>query len=84
VLGTALLAAGLLLRRLGGRPVLWVRQATLRGRSGNDPAERLVALLLRLLAREVRLHEVPALAGGDGRSSMADLLSTEYRDGGGP
>jgi hypothetical protein len=68
VLRTALLAAGLLLRRLGGRPILWVRQATLRERSGNDPAERLIALLLRLLARDVKLQEVPGMVGGEERS----------------
>jgi hypothetical protein len=61
---TGLLAAGLLLRRIRGRPILWVRQATLRDRRSHDPAERLLALLLRLLAREVRLQDVPSRVGG--------------------
>ncbi len=61
VLGTAMLSAGLLARRLQRRPVLWVRRATLRERSQTDPAERLLALLLRPLARTVALDAVPSL-----------------------
>jgi hypothetical protein len=54
-----------LLRRIEGRPILWVRQATLRERRSHDPAERLLALLLRLLARDVKLQDVPSLVDGD-------------------
>ena len=60
VVGTAMLAAGLLLHRLQGRPMLWVRTATLRSRR-RDAIERAMVLLLRSLAREVRLGEVPGL-----------------------
>lgn len=63
VAGSAMLAAGLLWRRLGGRPVLWVRRATLRDRRPSDPAERVLAVLLRALAREVEPGEVPATLG---------------------
>jgi hypothetical protein len=38
--------------------VFWVRRATLRERRLKDPAERLLALLLRVLARDVRLEDV--------------------------
>ncbi len=65
VLRTGLLAAGLLLRRIERRPILWVRQATLRERRSHDPAERLLALLLRLLARDVKLQDVPSLVDGN-------------------
>jgi hypothetical protein len=68
VLGLSALGAGLLLRRLQRRPALWVRRATLRDRHGRDPAERLLALALRALARQVPPAEVPALvAHEDGR-----------------
>lgn len=67
--GATVLGAGALGRRLQGRPILWVRRATLRDRRHRDPAERLLALLLRLFAREVTLQEVPALVDdrGDAR-----------------
>jgi hypothetical protein len=54
----AALAAALLVRRLRGRPVLWVRRASLRPRRPRDPAEVAVVLLLRALARQVPLDEV--------------------------
>lgn len=52
-------ALGLLLasRRLRGRPIGWVRRATLRPRRPRDPVEMLLALQLRLLARQVSLEE---------------------------
>ncbi len=61
VLSLGSLGIGVLLRRAQGRPMLWVRRATLRERHGDDPVERLLVLLLRLLARDVALEEVPAL-----------------------
>ena len=61
VIGLGMLGAGLLARRVRGRPMLWVRSATLRERRGADPGERLLPLLLRPLAREVSLDELPAL-----------------------
>jgi hypothetical protein len=54
----AALALALLWRRLRGRPVLWLRQASLRPRRSRDPAEIAVVLLLRVLARQVPLDEV--------------------------
>jgi sulfotransferase family protein len=57
ILGAILLAGGLLWRRLRGRPVSWVRQATLRDREPRHPLELLVAGSLRLLAREVSLEQ---------------------------
>lgn len=61
VFETAVLGLGLGVRRLRGRPILWARRATLRRRRNGDPAERLLALLLRLLARQVELERVPHL-----------------------
>jgi hypothetical protein len=58
VISVATLAGGLLVRRLRGRPVSWVRRATLRPRQPRDAAEMLVALLLRARARQVPLEEV--------------------------
>jgi hypothetical protein len=55
---TMALAGGLLVRRLRGRPVTWVRRATLRPRRPGDPVEALLAVLLRVLAREAPLEEV--------------------------
>jgi hypothetical protein len=49
----ARLLALLVSRRLRGRPVLWVRRATLRPRMPTHAVERLTLLLLRLLARTV-------------------------------
>jgi hypothetical protein len=57
VISVATLAGGLVVRRLQGRPVRWVRRATLRPRQPRDAAEILVALLLRALARQVPLEE---------------------------
>ncbi len=61
VISVAALAGGLLLRRLRGRPVLWMRLASPRLRRPRDAAEMLVALLLRALARQVRIEEAAAL-----------------------
>jgi hypothetical protein len=61
VVAIGMLGLGLLVRRLLGRPVLWVRSATLRERHHGDPAERLLAILLRPFARTVALEDVPAL-----------------------
>ena len=57
VISVATLAGGLVVRRLQGRPVRWVRQATLRSRQPRDAAEVMVVLLLRFLARQVSLDE---------------------------
>jgi len=64
VILTALLGGGLLARRLQRRPILWIRRATLRARRPGDPSECLLALLLRLLARQVDLEDVPDLVAG--------------------
>lgn len=57
-IGVLMLVAGLLVRRLQRRPMLWVRRATLRDRQPRHPAEVLVVAALRLLARQVSLAEV--------------------------
>jgi hypothetical protein len=54
----ALLAAGLLVRRLQGRPILWVRRATPRPRAERDAVEIALLVLLRALARPVELPAV--------------------------
>ncbi len=66
VVHTGLLGAVLLFRRLQGRPLLWVRAATLRQRRNSDPVERLLVSLLRLLARDVACADVPALVDATG------------------
>jgi hypothetical protein len=48
----------LLARRLRGRPVGWVRRATLRERQQRHPAELLVAGGLRTFARQLSLEQV--------------------------
>jgi hypothetical protein len=57
VISVVALAGGLVVRRLQGEPVRWVRQGTLRPRLPRDAAEVLVVLLLRVLARQVSLDE---------------------------
>ena len=52
------LGAGLLVRRLQRRPILWVRRATLHHRRARDPLELVLAVLMRLLARQVEPEEV--------------------------
>ena len=69
VIGAATLAGGLLVRRLRGRPILWIRQATLLERRTRDPAERLLVLVLRLLARDVALADAPALLADASRAA---------------
>jgi hypothetical protein len=54
----AALALVLLRRRLRRRPVLWLRQGSLRPRRPRDPAEIALALLLRVLARQVRAETI--------------------------
>jgi hypothetical protein len=69
-LGTTLLTVGLLVRRLQGRPMLWIRSATPRVRAERDPVERLLVGPLRLLAQEVPLEEATAMVDpGDGDAS---------------
>lgn len=65
VVSVAALAGGLIVRRLQRRPILWVRQATLRPRRPNDAAETATALLLRVLARQLTPEEAAARLGGD-------------------
>ena len=60
VLGSGMLGVGLLVRRLTGKPMLWVRQATLRDRRGKDPGERLLGVALRIFARDVAAGDVAA------------------------
>jgi hypothetical protein len=65
VVSVAALAGALIVRRLQRRPILWVRQATLRPRRPNDAAETATALLLRVLARQLTPEEAAARLGGD-------------------
>jgi hypothetical protein len=69
----------LLESRMRRRPVLWVRQATLRSRRPRDPVERVTALLLRSLARSVEPRDVARLidAPRRGRQPLAGGLGTE-------
>jgi hypothetical protein len=62
-IGAVMLVAGLLVRRLQRRPMLWVRNATLRERRSRDPVEVVVVAGLRALARQVSLEAV-----GQGRA----------------
>ncbi len=64
VIGAAVGSFGLAIRRVQGRPVLWLRRNTLRPKRTKDPIERLLAPLFRLLAREVEIEEVPELVDG--------------------
>ncbi|MEX1295608.1 MAG: sulfotransferase [Candidatus Limnocylindrales bacterium] len=57
---------GLPLRRLQGRPVLWLRRHTLRQKRPTDPVERIVSPLFRLLAREVSIEEAADLVDARG------------------
>ena len=57
VVAVAALGVALTWRRLRGRPVRWVRRATLRPRRPRDPVEMVVALQSRLLARQVPLED---------------------------
>lgn len=61
VAGLAALAVLLLARRLQGRPVVWVRRLSLIRRHPRDAGERVVALLLRVLARPAEASELPGL-----------------------
>jgi hypothetical protein len=63
VLAVGVLGLVLLMCRLQGRPVPWVRRTTLRPRRARDPVEQVLALGLRVLGRQVELEEVPRLAG---------------------
>ena len=64
VLGAALGSLGLVLRRVGGKPVLWLRRNTLRPKRVRDPLERFQAALFRALAREVSIEEAAELVDG--------------------
>ena len=57
LLSAVVLAAQLLVRRLRGRPVAWVRRATLRDRQPRHPSELVVVGTLRLLARQSSLEQ---------------------------
>ncbi len=61
VFAAAVTATGLVVRRLQGRPLLWLRRNTLRPKRSRDPVERSLAPLFRVLAREVSIEDVPAL-----------------------
>jgi hypothetical protein len=61
LVGQGMLGLGLLGRRLQGRPILWLRQATLWPRRPRDPGEHVLPLLLRPLAREVTMTDIPKL-----------------------
>ena len=64
VTGAGLGSLDLIIRRLGGKPILWLRRNTLRPKRAKDPVERLLAPLFRLFAREVEIEEVPELVSG--------------------
>jgi hypothetical protein len=66
VTGAGLGSLGLVIRRVGGKPILWLRRNTLRPKRAKDPVERLLAPLFRLFAREVEIEEVPELVDGNG------------------
>jgi hypothetical protein len=68
VISLGALAGGLLVRRLRGRPIIWIRHATLRPRQPRDAVEALLALQLRLLARQVQLDDAADLLAGQGSS----------------
>jgi hypothetical protein len=61
VVAIAMLGAGLVARRIRGRPALWVRRATLGDRHRTDAGERSVLALLRVSARTVSISKVPRL-----------------------
>ncbi|MGD8485565.1 MAG: sulfotransferase [Chloroflexota bacterium] len=67
VLATAIGTVGLVVHRLSGQPILWLRRTTLRPKRPHDPVERLLALLFRVFARRVALEDVPALVDGPRR-----------------
>jgi hypothetical protein len=72
VVSAALLGTGLIVRRVSGRPILWLRRPTLRPSRRNDPGELLLALLMRLFARQVDIKQaVEATTSG----SQEDLAS---------
>ena len=73
VISVAALAAGALIRRATGRPILWVRQATLRERRPGDVIEIAVALALRLLARQATPQDAweQLAAAGQEASAMS-------------
>jgi hypothetical protein len=56
LVGAVMLIGGLLVRRVGGRPMLWVRRATLRDRRPRDPLELLLVAALRVLAYQVPIE----------------------------
>ena len=62
-------AVALVVRRVQGRPIIWLRRNTLRPKRTRDPVERLLAPLFRAFAREVPMDQVPALVdpAEDGR-----------------
>jgi hypothetical protein len=64
VAALAALTALLVERRLQGRPVIWVRRLSLIRRHPRDAGERVVALLLRALARPAGASELPGLVAG--------------------
>jgi hypothetical protein len=57
------LAALLLTRRIQGRPVAWVRRLSLVRRHPSDGGERVIAWLLRALARPIEPEDLPDLVG---------------------
>jgi hypothetical protein len=64
----AVIASGMALGsgRLRRRPILWLRRNTLRSKRPQDPVERILAPLFRLLAREVSIEEAATLLDTDG------------------
>lgn len=57
--------AGLMLRWLQRRPIMWLRRNTLRPKRTKDPVERLVSPFFRAFAREVSIEEAADLVGRD-------------------
>jgi hypothetical protein len=66
VLAASFTALGLALRRVTGKPFLWLRCNTLRPKRPRDPIERLLAPLYRALAREVTLADAATLVDDEG------------------
>ncbi len=64
VQGVVLGSSGLVLRRLQGQPILWLRRSTLRPKRVKDPLERILAPMFRVFAREVPIEQVAELVDG--------------------
>jgi hypothetical protein len=67
VIEIARLGLLLLVRRLQGRPVFWVRRLSLIRRHKSDGGERFMARLLQVLTRPAEAEDLPGIAAAAGR-----------------